>query len=250
VQALGPALCLCEGEGSDTADELVQVMGGVNLRALVLLALLPGGAFAQSIGGGGGGGGPSTVTANQGTANTAANTWPFFATVGGSAISATNGLYSNLLQGNAVLSATNGLYSNILQGNAVLSLTNPLPTSAFIQPMTNAQGGSIAPIVSAALEASHTFKATAANVYSVYASTQTGAAGWLVCVNGTSISAGAITPLDAIPMPAGPSVQGFELFAGADGFIWDGNYLCCQRGHDTVYIHGRGSLWYYHGLVN
>jgi len=44
---------------------------------------------------------------------------------GSSALSATNGIFSNVLQGNAVLSATNGLFSNILQGNAVLSATNP-----------------------------------------------------------------------------------------------------------------------------
>jgi hypothetical protein len=44
---------------------------------------------------------------------------------GGTALSATNGLYSNLLQGNAALSATNGLYANQLQGNAALSATNP-----------------------------------------------------------------------------------------------------------------------------
>lgn len=43
---------------------------------------------------------------------------------GGTALSTTNGLYSNLLQGNAVLSATNGLYFNQLQGNAALSATN------------------------------------------------------------------------------------------------------------------------------
>lgn len=48
------------------------------------------------------------------------------ATIGGSPISSTNGLYDNLLQGNAVLSATNGIYSNLLQGNAVLSTGNPL----------------------------------------------------------------------------------------------------------------------------
>lgn len=46
-------------------------------------------------------------------------------TQGGSALSATNGIFTNLLLGNAVLSATNGLFTNVLQGNAVLSLTNP-----------------------------------------------------------------------------------------------------------------------------
>jgi len=44
---------------------------------------------------------------------------------GGSVLSATNGVFSNILQGNAVLSATNGLFANQLQGNAVLSQTNP-----------------------------------------------------------------------------------------------------------------------------
>lgn len=44
---------------------------------------------------------------------------------GGTALSATNGIFNNVLQGNAVLSATNGSFTNILQGNAVLSQTNP-----------------------------------------------------------------------------------------------------------------------------
>lgn len=51
-----------------------------------------------------------TVTANQGTANTAANAWPITPVIAGAVNSATNGLYDNLLQGNAVLSATNGLF--------------------------------------------------------------------------------------------------------------------------------------------
>ena len=57
---------------------------------------------------------------------TAAN--PVFAnlSIAGASVSATNGEYANLLQGNAVISATNGLYANILQGNAVLGATNPI----------------------------------------------------------------------------------------------------------------------------
>ena len=64
-------------------------------------------------------------------------------TAGGVVLSATNGLYSNLLQGNAALSnsnplfaclaiggnglsVTNGIYTNLLQGNAVLASGNPL----------------------------------------------------------------------------------------------------------------------------
>src|ERR1035438_5626853 len=54
------------------------------------------------------GGTGSTVTANQGTAAAAASAWPFYGTVGGAALSATNGWWTNLLQGNPGLSLTNG----------------------------------------------------------------------------------------------------------------------------------------------
>jgi hypothetical protein len=54
---------------------------------------------------------------------------------GGTALSTTNGLYSNLLQGNAVLSATNGTFANVLQGNAVLSATNPSPVAPNAYPV-------------------------------------------------------------------------------------------------------------------
>ena len=69
----------------------------------------------------------------------------------GGALSATNGLFTNVLQGNAVLTAanplpsslsiggtavgaTNGLYTNLLQGNAVLAAGNPI----FVSPGTSA----------------------------------------------------------------------------------------------------------------
>ena len=51
---------------------------------------------------------------------------------GASALSATNGLFTNVLQGNAVLSATNGLFSNLLQGNTALSATNGLFSNLVI----------------------------------------------------------------------------------------------------------------------
>jgi hypothetical protein len=47
-------------------------------------------------------------------------------TQGGLVLSASNGLFDNLLQSNAVLSATNGIYTNLLQGNVVLSSGNPI----------------------------------------------------------------------------------------------------------------------------
>lgn len=57
----------------------------------------------------------------------------FAPTQGNALLSATNGLYTNLLQANGALSATNGLYTNLLQGNAALSATNPI----FVSPATS-----------------------------------------------------------------------------------------------------------------
>ena len=54
--------------------------------------------------------------------------------IAAAANSATNGIYTNMLQGNAVLSATNGIYTNLLQGNAVNSVTNPI----FVEQVANA----------------------------------------------------------------------------------------------------------------
>lgn len=51
---------------------------------------------------------------------------------GGTIMSATNGIYSNLLQGNAVISATNGLFSNLLQDNAALSATNGIYANLLV----------------------------------------------------------------------------------------------------------------------
>jgi hypothetical protein len=76
-------------------------------------------------------------------ANTGANATPLASNITqvlGAAISATNGLFSNILQGNAALSATNGIFVNILQGNAVLSSGNP----AFVS-VTNANNNGVAP---------------------------------------------------------------------------------------------------------
>jgi hypothetical protein len=74
-----------------------------------------------------------SVTANQGTPNTDANAWPVTLVIGGALNSATNGTYTNLLQGNAVLSTTNPLFftpatgANLAQetgGNLAQSVTD------------------------------------------------------------------------------------------------------------------------------
>lgn len=61
---------------------------------------------------------------------------------GNAVISATNGLYFNVLQGNAAISATNGGYANLLQGNAVNSVTNPI----FVEQAANADPCSAASV--------------------------------------------------------------------------------------------------------
>lgn len=56
----------------------------------------------------GSGGGGST--ANQGTPNTAANAWPEYIVIGGTAVSTSNPFDDQLIQGGSVVGATNGLY--------------------------------------------------------------------------------------------------------------------------------------------
>lgn len=55
---------------------------------------------------------------------------------GGSVLSATNGIYTNLLQGNAVLSATNPLAENLAQVGGVSTSTNPLMVAPSTPPAT------------------------------------------------------------------------------------------------------------------
>ncbi len=61
----------------------------------------------------------------------------------------------------------------------------------------------ITPIVSGSAEASHVLKASAGNLYSVYATNLTATPGFLVVLNATSAPGdGAITPLDCVVLPA------------------------------------------------
>jgi hypothetical protein len=90
--------------------------------------------------------------------------------------------------------------SNIV-GKFGIDQTSPGVTNGVAPiPLTNAQGGNLTPVVSSALELSHIFKASAGNLYSAYATSTTGAAGYFVCINATSISAGAITPIDFVAL--------------------------------------------------
>jgi hypothetical protein len=238
------------------------------LRVLLSGALsiaLAGAAFAQAVGGGGGGpGGGGVVT--QGTAGTSA--WPVAPWIGGIANSATNGLYINILQGNAVNASGNPIFVQLTAGAASLGTvglnagsnlvgkvgidqTTPGSTNAVsLVPLTNAQGGNLTPVVSGALEANHVLKAAAGNLYSVYATSTTGAAGYLVCVNATSISAGAITPIDFIAIGAGPTTAGINYSPGPPGAYSTG-ITCAVTVAATPFTYtAPGSVIAYHGLVD
>lgn len=66
----------------------------------------------------------------------------------------------------------------------------------------------ITPIVSAAGESSHVLKASAGNLYSIYATNLTATAGFLVVLNSTTAPGdGAITPLECIPLPGNSAVS-------------------------------------------
>jgi hypothetical protein len=115
------------------------------------------------------GGGSST--SNQGTPNTAANAWPFYLALGGTAISATNGIYTNLLQGNAVLSQTNPIFNSITDGTnkAVVKAASTAPATTDpalvvgispngINPNGSATSANSAPVVIASDQAAVTVK--------------------------------------------------------------------------------------------
>ncbi|HUA56958.1 MAG TPA: hypothetical protein VMB81_32540 [Candidatus Sulfotelmatobacter sp.] len=88
-------------------------------------------------------------------------------------------------------------------GKAGIDQTTPGTTNGVaIAPSANA-GVGITPVVSTAAEATHVLKASAGNLYGVYATNLTATAGFLVVLNATSAPAdGAITPLACVPLPA------------------------------------------------
>jgi len=102
---------------------------------------------------------------------------------GNAVISATNGLYNNLLQGNAVISATNGIYANQLQGNAVLSATNP----TFAAPIPTTAGGlSVYNVQPAASDNHIVIKAGAGQVYKIEAFNNSATVNYVRLYNATT----------------------------------------------------------------
>lgn len=77
--------------------------------------------------------GTAAVPVQVSIANSGANATPLVTTAtlnqAGSALSATNGLYSNLLQSNAVISSGNPLFSQIVAGSANIGTVNNVSTN-------------------------------------------------------------------------------------------------------------------------
>jgi hypothetical protein len=231
----------------------------------VLSIALAGAAFAQAVGGGGAGAGGAV---SQGTA-AGSGPWIITPWIGGAVNSATNGTYFNLLQGNAVNASGNPIFVQLTAGAASLGTvglnagsnlvgkvgidqTTPGTTNAFaLVPLTNAQGGNLTPVVSGALETNHVFKASAGNLYSAYAtSTNSGVSGFFVCINATSISAGAITPIDFVAMGPGPATVGISYSPGPPGAYSTG-ITCAETVATTPFTYtAPASVLAYHGLVD
>lgn len=150
-------------------------------------------------------------------------------TQGGAVLSATNGVFTNILVGNVAESATNGIFANQLQGNAALSVSNPAFTalsdsttkvgvdatstglkvfiaggaSGVVNPNGAAAPGSSSPVVSptmthastTALGTSLVAKASAGNLGAYNCTGIAGAAaGYCIVYNGTTApSTGALT---------------------------------------------------------
>lgn len=119
---------------------------------------------------------------------------------GGTALSATNGIFSNILQGNAVLSATNGTFVNLLQGNAVLTVTNP----TFGRSVAGATGGgTISSAIAPATPAGVNLKASAGSLFRVFATTIQATPVYIKFYNASSApTCGSGTPVGRFMVPA------------------------------------------------
>lgn len=88
-------------------------------------------------------------------------------------------------------------------GQAAIAQTTPGATNGVAIAPNTAAALAIVPVVSASGENNHVLKASAGNLYSVYATNLTATAGFLVVLNATTSPAdGAITPLACVPLAA------------------------------------------------
>ena len=128
--------------------------------------------------------------------------------------------------------------------SAAMILASSVAQATFIPPPPP-----ITPVVSGSAEASHVFKASAGNLYNVYAQNFTATAGFLVVINATTAptTGSAITPLDCIALPS----SGFASLSYASGSVEifstgitvlltsAANCFTFTSGTITGYIHGQ-----------
>lgn len=178
----------------------------------------------------GGGGGNVTITSPLGTQTIAASV---------AVTPATSSLWT-IGQGGAVLSATNGLFSNILQGNAALTAANPIFSALSIGGAVNAVGNPI--FVSPGTGA--TFAATQSGTWTVQPGNTANTTPWLASIsqggNTAVVKPASTSPLttDAalvVAMSPNSGIQGYAsggAQTGAniinDGGIYAGNIYSLQ----------------------
>lgn len=190
--------------------------------------------------------GSSSVTANQGTPNTAANGWPVYLEFGGVAlplgqalsaasvpvvlpaaqittltpptsVSVTQATAASL-NATVVGTGTFPVQSTLQAGSALvgkvgIDQTTPGTTNGVTIAPSSASTVGIAPIVSASVESNHVFKGSAGNLYSLSVTNGT-ASGYLLLFNATTAPAdGAVTPLACYGMPSANST--FALSFGS-----------------------------------
>lgn len=151
-----------------------------------------------------------TVTATAGATATAAAP---------SYTEGTSNPLSQTLTGNLRVTGVGGTFPATQSGTWTVQPGNTANTTAWLvglnstASIANGNGVIVAPssassagitvVVSASAEATHVLKASAGNLYSVYATNLTATAGFLHIYNATSAPAdGAVTPLACVPLPS------------------------------------------------
>lgn len=162
-------------------------------------------------------------------------------------LSATNGLFANQLQGNAVLSATNGTFANLLQGNAVLSVTNPV----FNRSVAGATGGgTISSAIAPATPAGVNLKASAGSIFKVFATTVQATPVYIKFYNASSApTCGSGTPVARFMVPVAATAAngaGTNIDIGEMGAAFGTGIGYCVTGaladNDTTVITANNTL--------
>jgi hypothetical protein len=219
----------------------------VRTISFLFMLLFASSAFAQAVGGGGGG--PAATVTQGGAASS--GPWIVAPWIGGAANAVGNPLFVQLTTGVASLGTVGLNAGTNIVGKFGIDQTTPGTTDGVaLVPLTNAQGGNLTPSVSGALQASSTAVSGAHNLYSAYVTSTTGAAGYFVCVNATSIVSGAITPLDFVAVGAGPTTVGINYSPGPPAAYSTG-ITCAVTTAATPFTYtSGGSVFSYHILAD